>query len=53
MGLTDYEQVWEQNRQAGEKALQQGKLAEAEEHYRVTVWAYERIQGRGDGFVIR
>jgi hypothetical protein len=23
------------------------------DHYRVTVWAYERIQGRGDGFVIR
>ncbi|HEV8586439.1 MAG TPA: hypothetical protein VGT02_15845 [Methylomirabilota bacterium] len=23
------------------------------EHYRVTVWAYERIQGRGDGWVIR
>jgi hypothetical protein len=23
------------------------------EHYRVTVWAYERIQGRDGGFVIR
>ena len=23
------------------------------DHYRVTVWSYERIQGRGDGWVIR
>ena len=23
------------------------------DHYRVTVWSYERIQGRGDGFVFR
>jgi len=23
------------------------------DNYRVTVWSYERIQGRGDGFVIR
>lgn len=43
MGLTDYEQVWEQNRQAGEKALGQGKLAEAEEHYRVTVVVSELL----------
>jgi hypothetical protein len=25
----------------------------AAEHYRVTVWAYDRIQGRDGGFVIR
>jgi hypothetical protein len=25
----------------------------AADHYRVTVWAYERIQGRDGGFVIR
>ncbi len=37
MGLTDYEKVWEENRQAGEKALRRGQLAKAEEHFRVTV----------------
>lgn len=37
MGLTNYEQVWEQNRRAGEKALQLRQLGNAEEHYRMTV----------------
>ncbi len=37
MGLTNYEQVWEQNRQAGEKALRLQQLGSAEEHYRMTV----------------